>query len=262
MGFLLHCGAREVPRRDLALVPVPEAQKRFCPVPHDTLADAVQFQLETAGFDIVQQRHALNKDGAQYFGYYEVRARQFGAFTGLAPDYGVIVGFRSSYDMSLAIKIALGSRVFICDNLALNGDITVFRKHTSRVLADLEPKIAAGVAKLPGLVEAQDVEYTTWKDTPIDSRATDHLIGELYRNKVVPRSSVAKLFDEFEVQSEDHGARTLWRMFNATTQVLKSPSDNNLVQLPHRTQRLHRVLNEFVAERPLPVTIDALPLAA
>ena len=51
MGFLLHCGAREVPRRDLALVPVPAVQKRFCPVPHDTLADAVQFQLETAGFE-------------------------------------------------------------------------------------------------------------------------------------------------------------------------------------------------------------------
>ena len=47
---------------------------------------------------------------------------------------------------------------------------------------------AAGVAKLPGLVQAQDVEYATWKDTTIDERATDHLIGELYRNEVVTSS--------------------------------------------------------------------------
>lgn len=234
MAFLLHCGAREVRRNELDTVPLPPATKSFQPVRHGVFADAVEHQLNLAGYDVRAERHALNKNGNQYFGYYELLNRD---------DYGVVVGFRSSLNKSLALRLAMGSHVFLCDNLALRGEIEVFRKHTTYVLEELGDHIAAGVAKLPRLIEAQEQEFGAWKQFQLNRPQVDHAIGELYRGNVVSKSQLPALFDEFRTQTVDHGAPTVWRLFNATTQILKGTSDNNLVQLPQRTERLHKVLN-------------------
>lgn len=244
-AFILHCGSREVPRQELALVPVPEARGIYRPVPHEYLATSIKDGLEAGGFEITAERHALNKDGAQYFGFYQV----VGAGAIVSRDYSIVVGFRSSYDFSLAIRIALGSQVFVCDNLAFSGDVEVFRKHTTNVFRDVPTRIGAAVEKLPGLIINQGEQFSRWQATPIeDQRTSDHIIGELYRRNVVTRSLLPRIYDEFEEPAYDHGPKTLWRMFNTVTEVLKKPSDTNLVQLPQRTQRLTRVINGFAEE--------------
>jgi hypothetical protein len=48
-------------------------------------------------------------------------------------ELGLSVAFRNSYDRSMSIGLAIGASVFICDNLALNGDIAVMKKHTKNV---------------------------------------------------------------------------------------------------------------------------------
>ena len=40
-------------------------------------------------------------------------------------DHGLVVGVRNSHDQSFPASIALGSAVFVCDNLSFCGEITI-----------------------------------------------------------------------------------------------------------------------------------------
>jgi hypothetical protein len=238
MTMVLHMGARYVNRRALAAVPVPPAVARYFPVAHHDLADMVQLALEQADFRVVGEKHGLSKNGAKYFGYYELASIE---------DYAAVVGFRSSYDKTLAIRVALGSRVFLCDNLALSGDIAIFRKHTTNVLEDFHNLLIPAIEQLPAAIAQQGVDFTNWKGATISQKDVDHYIAELYRGRVLTRSLVGEAMDEFLNPAFDHGPATLWRLFNAITQVLKSDTETGaIVNLPARTQKLHTMVNMFL----------------
>nr|MBS0019438.1 hypothetical protein [Gammaproteobacteria bacterium] len=42
-----------------------------------------------------------------------------------------MVGLRGSYDQTLPRGLAVGSRVFVCDNLAFSGEVTIKTKQTT-----------------------------------------------------------------------------------------------------------------------------------
>ncbi len=237
MTMILHKGARYVNRAALAAIPVPPAVARYFPVAHHDVADMIQNALEAAEFQIVGEKHALSKNGAKYFGYYELASVE---------DYSAVVGFRSSYDKTLAIKVALGSRVFLCDNLALSGDIAIFRKHTTNVIEDFHNLLIPAIERLPYAIAQQGVDFERWKAAAISQKDVDHYIAELYRARVLTRSLVGQAMDEFLNPAFDHGPATLWRLFNSITQILKSDTETGaIVNLPARTQKLHTLINMF-----------------
>jgi predicted SpoU family rRNA methylase len=57
---------------------------------------------------------------------------------GVEEDMGLSIGIRNSYDKSMSIGVALGARVFVCDNLAISGEIRIVRKHTAGVWKAIE----------------------------------------------------------------------------------------------------------------------------
>lgn len=232
MSMVLHKGAVFVPRAQLANAVPPPAVGRFQPVAHSMLADAVEFQLQTAGYEITKERHGLTRGGQKYFGLFELQDMG---------GYAAALGVRSSYDKSTAIRLACGSTVFVCDNMALSGDIQVFRKHTTEVLVELGGLLEMGISKLAGAITKQNASFSRWKESPINAWHRDNLIAETYRQGIVPSSQLGQLFDEFKVQTVDHGPPTLWRMFNAGTHVLKDTPG----LLPERTQRLHKLVDNY-----------------
>ena len=62
-------------------------------------------------------------------------------------EMGLSVAFRNSYDKSMSVGVAIGASVFICDNLALHGDIAVMKKHTKNVWTELEDLAIASLYK-------------------------------------------------------------------------------------------------------------------
>ena len=52
-------------------------------------------------------------------------------------DYGLVIGLRNSHDKSFPASIALGSGVFVCDNLAFSAEVTIARRHTRFIERDL-----------------------------------------------------------------------------------------------------------------------------
>ncbi len=64
----LHCGAREVTRAELALVPCPPPEGRWRPVPHDQVLDYAVKALDDAGYGIEKMKLGLTRDDQRFWG--------------------------------------------------------------------------------------------------------------------------------------------------------------------------------------------------
>jgi hypothetical protein len=120
-ALVLHCGAREVTREELARVPTPAATETWFPVSHDTCVSTVQRSLTDAGFEIRSLRFGLARNDARLFATVDLASP-------LATGVSLAVGIRNSLDKSLPLGFVAGNRVFVCDNLAFRSELSVKRK--------------------------------------------------------------------------------------------------------------------------------------
>lgn len=244
MTTVAHCGGQYVTRQQLDLVPVPPRTETYVPVPHGYLADKILTQLRNHNYDVAKQEFILAKDGQQFFGYYRIERPEVAGL-----GYGAAVGFRSSYNKSLSVGLSGGSDVFICDNLAFSGEFTFFRRHTSEVMEEIDYKIFAAVSGLKEIFARDDVRFNRYRSTTINQPAADHLIAEFIRKDIVPVNDGTKLIREwYQPSHAEHteGGNTVWRLFNAATEALKTNAPSNLRLLPFRTMRLQTTLDQFI----------------
>ena len=95
-NLLLHCGAAHVEPEQLERVRTPEAVGRWQPIGHAELAAQVRRGLDNAGMKVLNEAHALNREGAQYFGLMQVE------IDGHENDeWGTVVGLRNSQNADL-----------------------------------------------------------------------------------------------------------------------------------------------------------------
>ncbi len=217
MSLAVHAGGNVVTRDDLSLVPVPEATGSYIPVPHTHLAET----LATIGRDILaefrleKEQYALARSGNQMFGVL--------VFKDGHSELGLSIGFRNSYDKSMAVGLAIGAHVFVCDNLAFTGDVTVLRKHTQNVWQSLEDIAISTLYRSQKNFQriAEDAERL--KVQPLTDKEAFKLMGLLYGKRVITLRQLS--FVKLEWLNPAHAEfkpRNRWSFYNACTQALKS----------------------------------------
>src|ERR1700680_303915 len=92
-SLMLHCGAREVTRDELAALPCPPSTRTWAPVGHARVLDTVLGTLAEAGYAVVKSRFGLSAGDGRFFGTLDLA-------TPLTPDGTVTlaVGIRNSID--------------------------------------------------------------------------------------------------------------------------------------------------------------------
>jgi Domain of unknown function (DUF932) len=217
MSLLVHRGGQIVTRDDLALVPVPKATDSYVPMPHNNLAET----LLTIGKDILKgftlayEQYALAREGQQMFGVL--------AFRNDDTELGLSIGFRNSYDKSMAIGIAIGAQVFVCDNLALTGDITIMRKHTANVWTSLEDIAISTLYRSQQNFRKIVEDSETLKGRMIDNNEAFKMIGLMFGHGILTPRQLPVIKKEWLTPSyDDFRPRTMWSFYNACTEALKS----------------------------------------
>lgn len=236
-GLILHSGANKASIEQVANVPTPDATETWQPVPHKRLIDTVYRAVEATGFRITQAAYGLWNDGARLFG---VLTLQNGHN---AEDYALALGIRNSHDKRFPVGLCVGSSVFVCDNLAFSSEITVLRKHTNRVLLDLDRLVATAAGRIGEHRVLQDRRITAYKGYELDNSSVHDILIRSVDAKVIPNADVPKVLSEWRAEGarhEEFAPRTGWSLFNAYTEVLK---ESNALDLPQRTQRLHGLLD-------------------
>jgi len=242
-NLMLHCGAHRVERGDVFDVCTPEPTDTWHPLPHITLINTVETALLDAGHRIVQSEHALTRDGKRYFGVVQVGK------TNSANDVTFVVGIRNSHDKSLPAGLVAGSQVFVCDNLAFCGEVSLYRKHTKFIRDELDGLVRNAIGGVHHLWEREDNRIAAYKNTVIRSPKAHDLIIRALESGIVAGAHVPQVVKEWHRPTHDvFRERTVWSLHNAFTEALKG----NLNALPFRTHRLHRLL-DVVAGVPEPV---------
>lgn len=233
-NLMLHCGATEVARTDLNLIELPEKTRTYCPIGHNDFVDLVEDKLADVGFRFGVQAHSMTKQGQRYFGLVQLLSGQEN------DQHAMVVGIRNSIDKSFPAAIAFGSQVFVCDNLAFSGEIKVTRKHTTHIMRDLPHLVGAAVSNTQMMKENQELRFEHYQNSKIDNRTASHLIIEMLRHGAINTSRVQGIVNQWDEPAHDFGGRTVWRLFNAVTEVLKEAP---LHDVPPRTILLQSVLD-------------------
>src|SRR5207302_7986255 len=135
--LVAHSGAEYIDREGLKALETPPATDTWTPIPHYELVTALDGQLKARNITIVKEQFAVQK--AKLFGVLDTDYQ-------VTEEGGAAIGIRTSNDKSLALQLAIGYRVFICDNMAFSGDlIALRRKHTGNL--DLHKEFAEGIGR-------------------------------------------------------------------------------------------------------------------
>lgn len=240
LDLSLHVGTNRVDLDGLEKVKTPERQGIWCPIPHDRLVNGVRGALVRSGLKVVHEAHALAHDGDRYFGLLQLSSGN-GSHAD-AEDYGIVVGLRNSHDKTFPAGLVVGSSVFVCDNLAFSGEISIARKHTTNIGRDLPQLIEAAVGQLGDARKHQSERISLYKGTELSDARVHDLLIQSVDARIVPISRVPDVLNEWRTPShpEFAASKSGWRLFNAYTEVLKG---SNLFSRPRATQALHGLLD-------------------
>jgi hypothetical protein len=216
-GFMMHVDGKEVKREELDLIPMPEESDTYKPVSHYHLANKLLTvsQVILKDYMIVGEHYGLARNGNQMFAYFKFQ-KEVG-------DLALSLAFRNSYDRSMSIGLAVGASVFVCDNLALQGEIVVMKKHTKNVWMALENTCIQTLYKSQECFARIVEDSMAMKNRELDDSEAFKIMGLLYgRNIVGPRQLTVVKEQWLKPTHDEFQPRNLWSLYNACTEALKS----------------------------------------
>jgi hypothetical protein len=219
---------------------MPDATDSYVPVSHYHLSEKL-LAMSTdilRDYAFVGEKYAIARQGNQLFAVLKFQKED--------SEMALSVAFRNSYDRSMSLGIAIGATVFVCDNLALYGDIVVMRKHTKNVWNELENNAIAALYKSQRTYEEVVADSGIMKQQALGNEEAFRLMGILFGYGIVSPRQLSILKEQWlKPAYEDFQGRNMWSFFNATTESLKTCP-------PVTIMEKHAQAYKFLAKNVLP----------
>jgi hypothetical protein len=197
-------------------IPSPPATSTWRPIAHGDLISALDRQLLVRGITISKETFAIQRDGARLFGVLDLSLESSGEFC-------AAMGIRTANDRSMALEIAVGVRVLVCDNLAFSGDlIALRRKHTAKV--DLNADLSRAVDRYQAHLVALQRTIATAREDAISDEEAKCLIFEAFQDEILPIRYFKQVGGTYFHPSDemtDVQPRTMWGLHNAFTRTVR-----------------------------------------
>ena len=236
--LILHSGGIKIQRDELGKIPTPAKQGIWQPIPHETLFNLVEKTILDNGFEIDGVDMGVAKDGNRFFALMKMGMG--------SPDYCTTVGLRNSHDKTFSAGLAVGSNVFICDNLAFSGEISIARKHTVHIMDDLPGLVIGAVGKISLARQSQDLRIAAYRNFPIDDWDVHDIVIRSVDYGIIPNQAIPQVLEQWRnPQHAEFQDRTMWSLFNAFTEVSKRFPVSELAK---RTIKLHGMMDSMVGQ--------------
>ena len=220
---------------ELREIALPEETPSYKPVSHYDLATNLA---EVSGtllrdYELERSQYGLARDGAQLFGVHTYRNG--------SDSMGLSIGFRNSYDKSMSVGIAIGASVFVCDNLALTGEIAIARKPTSNVWQDLEELTITTIYRSQHNFTRIVEDAQVMQGQHLSDNDAYRLLGLLYGQGVITPRQIPVVKKEWLTPShEEFEDRNVWNFYQAVTEALKTAP-------PPKVMEKHIALHHLLA---------------
>lgn len=235
-AMTLHRGAREVSREDLALVPCPNAEGRWKPVPHATVLDFALKGLTDAGYGVKKLKLGLSRDDQRFWGTIVLESE-------VVHGVSLAVAVASSTDKSLSLRWGYGHNVWICDNGAWVMERTIARKHTTNGVIRYQEAIVKAVTGLGQYRQVEEERIKRLAAWEIDDTKAESLLLRCYEAKLLSPVTLPVAIEQWRrPEFEDFKPRTGWSLYNAVTYALNDRQKSNPQAHAHATVRLGSIL--------------------
>ena len=219
-------------------IPTPDGIGIWRPISHNMLFDLVEKTVMDNGLEIENVSMGVAKEGNRFFALMRLAATN--------ANYCTTVGLRNSHDKSFPAGLAVGSNVFVCDNLAFSAEITVARKHTIRIMDDLPGLVIGAVGKIAIARKSQDIRIAAYRDFAIDDWDAHDMIIRSVDYGIIPNQAIPQVLEQWRTpQHAEFQDRTMWSLFNAFTEVCKRFPVSELAK---RTVKLHGMFDSMVGQ--------------
>jgi hypothetical protein len=225
MSLILHRGAKAVTLDELAGLPFPKpmgSRHKIRPFYEDV--ELLHNLLKYFGNRVEEQRYGvLFKEDmpSRFFGFMTV----MGDGLSSNDDFSVQVGVRGSYDQSVARKIGIGSRVFVCDNLAMSAEFTFAARQTT----NSDERIINGLFtivkdELPRFAHRQLQKFEMMRRTPVHHQNAAFSLTSMMLQDIITPTQMKEAAKEWWNGNE----LNQWTLYNAITSALKSAGEESI----------------------------------
>lgn len=218
-GLILHVDARRVSLEDLKEVPMPEAMgPRHAPIRPVTWVKALQRAATAYDFQVQRLELGANQKKTRLFGVMDLQLpEEYHA------DRGLTLGFRYSTDQSISNGLVGGNRVFVCDNLALSGDMVLLNKKSTTNLS-LVSAFEEGLENFNISRRLFEETIQRSQEKLLSKTLSEALLWQLFSNQVLPKKLMGPVEETWRSKPEGSGVlgESLWDLHNAGTFALKT----------------------------------------
>lgn len=208
-------GSARVTPQEIALIPLPERTRSYAPIHHLDILQRVTDRAQANGLALSTMDLGIAREGRQFFASL--------TFDGGDDVAALSIGVRNSYDKSLSVGVATGSRVFVCSNLCFSGSgLTVMRKHTTNVSRDLDGMLGRAIGGAERQFEASIAARKRMAALPMSTDDGYAALGRLLGAKLLSPTQATVAFAEWrQPRHADFEPRNAWSLYNAVTEGLK-----------------------------------------
>ena len=201
----------------LLAAPIPQQTKTYKPVSHEQLMDLTLESIHQSGFVLDQELYTSAREGKVANGKFTIK-------NVADSEMQLQIGWQNSYDKSLSLKFAIGTRIFICENGCVSGDYGAFKKKHQGEIQTFTPQAIVEYIKRAGeAFTKMQVERETMKNIDLDKRAQAELIGRMYIEEQFIESTQLNIIKrELDKPTHDYNAtNSLWELYQFTTFSMK-----------------------------------------
>ena len=196
---------------------IPAQTKTYKPITHGQLIDLTLESIEKSGFELDRETYSSARNGDIANGKFAIR-------NVADKEMQLEIGWQNSYDKTLSLKFAIGTRIFICANGCVSGDYGAFKKKHQGTIQDFTPQAITEYIKSAGdAFERMQKERDAMKQIQITKRTKAELIGRmLIEEQFIQSTQMNIISKQLQAPAFDYGAPdSLWELYQFTTQSMK-----------------------------------------
>ena len=196
---------------------LPTQTRTYKPVGHSQLIDLTLNSIEKAGFQLDKETYSAARDG-------NIANGRFSISNVADSEMQLQIGWQNSYDKSLTLKFAIGTRILVCSNGCVSGDFGAFkRKHVGEIQSFTPGAITEYIKGAGEAFQRMQGERDRMKEIEITKRTKAELIGRMYIEEQFITSTQLNIIQrELAKPTHDYNAAdSLWELYNYTTFSMK-----------------------------------------
>ena len=196
---------------------IPQQTNTYKPISHQQLMDLTLESIYQAGFELADETYSAAREGNVANGRYTIK-------NVADSEMQLQIGWQNSYDKSLSLKFAIGTRILVCSNGCVSGDYGAFKKKHRGNVQEFTPSAITEYIKRAGDV-FQEIQRNkeSMKKIEVNKRTAAEIVGRMYlEEEIIQNTQLNIIKREMSNPSFDYGAEgSMWELYNHTTLAMK-----------------------------------------